>query len=383
MSGERRPHPVPGPAPAALRTGPPVAAPGRPARAPARTPADRPVPLTVSGATADARSRQAALLADALAGGGRAALAAAARTAGPPAPRQAYRATVVAGTAEEAVQALRALAYGRPHPALVSGADEAGGAADAAVVLFTAHSPPPPRTGRELYSTFPAFRAAFDAVREAVDTHLPLPLAAVVLAPEDGVDAELIRDPRYARPALFAFHVALLRLWEACGVRVGAVAGDGTGILAAAHAAGVLGLSDAARLAAAAGRSASDLRKQARGCRTQSPRRALVCTATGDRIGPGPGEHPLAPRHLLRAAAPAAGPAAALHALAGAGLPGAHPCAPDPAPAAAHGELRAVLMSLARFHACGQPVAWATVLDATGVPAARPAPLPELAADPR
>lgn len=99
---------------------------------------------------------------------------------------------------------------------------------------------------RALYGTFPVFRAVFDTVCRALDDLLPLPLAVVVFAPQDGVDQRLSTAPRYGRSALFAYQVALYRLWEERGVRGAAVAGDGVGELAAGHVSGTLPLRAAA-----------------------------------------------------------------------------------------------------------------------------------------
>lgn len=109
-------------------------------------------------------------------------------------------------------------------------------------VLFPDWQGRPLTLCRALYGTFPVFRAAFDTVSRALDDVLPLPLAAVVFAPRDGVDARLSAVPEYGRGALLAYQVALYRLWEDRGVRGAAVAGDGVGACAAGHVSGALTL---------------------------------------------------------------------------------------------------------------------------------------------
>ncbi|MET7685492.1 acyltransferase domain-containing protein [Streptomyces sp. NPDC005423] len=133
---------------------------------------------------------------------------------------------------------------GRRTPVFTAGEGDAA-------VLFTAGPQVRPAMARALYGTFPAFRDRFDEVSAVLDRRLPLPLAAVVFAPEGGHDARLLRRGPCARAALFAYEAALYRLWQEWGIRVGAVAGDGIGALAAAHAAGALGLQEAARCAVA------------------------------------------------------------------------------------------------------------------------------------
>jgi acyl transferase domain-containing protein len=118
-------------------------------------------------------------------------------------------------------------------------------------VLFTGGHDVRFGMARALYGTFPVFRDRFDAVSRVMDVRLPLPLAAVVFAPEGGIDARLLRRGAFGRAALFAYQVALYRMWQDWGVEVGAVAGEGTGALAAAHAAGTLQLEEAARCAVA------------------------------------------------------------------------------------------------------------------------------------
>ncbi|WP_331738411.1 acyltransferase domain-containing protein [Streptomyces sp. NBC_00069] len=256
-----------------------------------------------------------------------------------------------------------------------------GGAADQAV-LFTAHGPLLPGLGRDLYGTFRTFAAAWNEVAEALDLWLPLPLAAVVFAPREGVDAALIRDAAFAQPALFAYQVALFRVWQSWGMEARAVAGHAAGEISAAYLAGVLDLDDAARLVVARGRlatcdaphktrAASEKRflRVAKGCRINAPDLTLICATTGDLLGPRTGEQTLTAEYFLRQARATPSPAAAQSALEAAGFDRTHPCGPDARSTALGSEVDSVLASLGRLHDHGHPISWPRVFAEATPPA--------------
>ncbi|MTE21461.1 SDR family NAD(P)-dependent oxidoreductase [Streptomyces sp. TRM43335] len=155
-----------------------------------------------------------------------------------------HRAVVLAPDARALLDATRALAAGRTHPAVVTGTARPG----AVGFVFTGQGAQRIGMGGELHAAFPAYAAAFDEVADALAAHLPVSPAEVVRTGR-GLD-----DTVNTQSALFAVEVALYRLAESFGLRPDLVAGHSIGELAAAHVAGVLDLPDAAALVAARAR---------------------------------------------------------------------------------------------------------------------------------
>jgi acyl transferase domain-containing protein/surfactin synthase thioesterase subunit/acyl carrier protein len=117
------------------------------------------------------------------------------------------------------------------------------GAGEPVVFLFPGQGSQYPRMGEAIYRTEPTFRDALDRCW-ALFAAAGIPVADAVLAD----DPARLQQTLYAQPALFSLQVALTELWKHWGVTPGAVIGHSIGEFAAAVAAGVCSVEDAATL---------------------------------------------------------------------------------------------------------------------------------------
>ncbi|MDN3028520.1 type I polyketide synthase [Streptomyces sp. S.PB5] len=167
------------------------------------------------------------------------------------------RAVVLADQDQDPLTQLGALARGEHAPGVITGRAAGSGGPGKTVWVFPGQGSQRVGMGRELYDRHPVFAAALDEACEQLDACLAgrvdHPVRDVVLG-RVASSAELLDQTVFTQAGLFAVESALFRLVESWGVRPDAVVGHSIGEVAAAHAAGVLSLPDAARLVAARGR---------------------------------------------------------------------------------------------------------------------------------
>ena len=105
--------------------------------------------------------------------------------------------------------------------------------------------------GRTLYDREPAVRAVLDRCDAALGQERGVSLLEVMFS--GSAAAGDLDDPVWAQPALYALECALAALWASVGIRPDVALGHDVGELAAAQVAGVFGLEEGLRLAAARG----------------------------------------------------------------------------------------------------------------------------------
>ncbi|WP_157840773.1 acyltransferase domain-containing protein, partial [Streptomyces leeuwenhoekii] len=199
------------------------------------------VPLVVSARTAGSLARQAGRLAACVESASLAGTAAALASG-----RAVFgeRAVVVAGSREEALTGLGALARGETAPGLVTGGADLPGKI---VWVFPGQGTQWAGMGRELLETSPVFAERIAECAAALDPWTDWSLVEVL---RGETDPALMERVDVLQPACFAVMVGLAAVWRSAGVRPDAVLGHSQGEIAAACVAGALSLEDAARVVA-------------------------------------------------------------------------------------------------------------------------------------
>lgn len=118
------------------------------------------------------------------------------------------------------------------------------------VFLFSGQGAQHAGMGAKLYRQHAVFKTAIDEVVACIDGEMNGISLLDVMFDVDGAGAR-IDETRYTQPAIFAMGYGLWKLWQSWGVVPDVVMGHSLGEYMAAHAAGVLGLKDAAKLVAA------------------------------------------------------------------------------------------------------------------------------------
>ncbi|MET7418863.1 beta-ketoacyl synthase N-terminal-like domain-containing protein [Dactylosporangium sp. NPDC005555] len=156
----------------------------------------------------------------------------------------ARRAVVVAGSADELLDGLEALADGGHSPGVVTGAARAFGehGAGGPVWVFSGHGAQWSGMGQELLTTEPAFARVIDELG-------PVFAEELGWTPREAIDAGGPWTVTRTQAMTYAMQVALAEVWAELGLVPGAVIGHSVGEIAAAVVAGSLDRIEAARFA--------------------------------------------------------------------------------------------------------------------------------------
>ena len=183
-----------------------------------------------------------------------------------------HRAAVVFGDRESLREGLQALAA-------ADGRSQSATSAKVAF-LYAGNGNGWAGIGEELYASEPVVRAVLDRCEDVLNEVRGTSLLDMMFGrPGSAADPG---DPQWKRPATYALDCALTALWSSVGVQPSIAFGHGPGALAAAQAAGVFGLEDGLRLAAAPDDPGAALGGAAMG----SPSLTLIDSASGRVVGP-------------------------------------------------------------------------------------------------
>ncbi|MFF8568723.1 amino acid adenylation domain-containing protein [Streptomyces albidoflavus] len=223
---------------------PAPAGPGAAAQAPA--PAAAKLPVLVSGRDQEALRAQAGRWARWLGDHPGQELTPLARAAAVHRTHHPARAAVLAGGAEEAAEALRALAADQEDERVTTGT---AGPRGKVAFVFPGHGSQWRRMGSELMAESEVFREAVAECDAALRPWTGFSVAALLRAEQDDEDTPFTRLD-VLQPALFTMAIGLSAVWRSLGLEPEAVVGSSQGEVPAAVVAGALSLEDAARIVA-------------------------------------------------------------------------------------------------------------------------------------
>ncbi|WP_374199237.1 type I polyketide synthase [Streptomyces sp. ISL-44] len=220
-------------------------APARETAEPAADVPAGPLPVVVSGRDEAALREQAGRWADWLSGRTELPPADVAVTAARHRSHFESRASVVAADTEGLVEALRALAEGTAHDAVVTGSAARRGKV---VFVYPGQGSQWVGMGRELLARNPVFAETIDACDAALRPFTGWSVREV-LAGEEGDHPPFDRVD-VVQPALFAMGVGLSAVWRSLGVEPSAVVGHSQGEVVAAVVSGALTLEQGSQIVA-------------------------------------------------------------------------------------------------------------------------------------
>jgi acyl transferase domain-containing protein/NADPH:quinone reductase-like Zn-dependent oxidoreductase/acyl carrier protein len=166
-----------------------------------------------------------------------------------------HRAVVTGASRDELAAGLAALAQRQPAVGVVQGT-QAPGQAARVVFVFPGQGGQWVGMGRELAACSPPFAAQLAECGRALAPYTGWDLEEVLAGPPEFEAADVVQ------PALWAVMVSLAAMWQAAGVRPDAVVGHSQGEIAAATVAGILSVSDAAKVVALRSRALAVLAGQ-------------------------------------------------------------------------------------------------------------------------
>ena len=163
-----------------------------------------------------------------------------------------HRLSIVASSKEDALEKLDAFIEGEARPAMYAGRASTHDPKKLTFV-FSGQGPQWWAMGRELLLHDDVFRTVIEECGRQFSNHgAPWSLIEELSASEE---RSRMQVTSIAQPAIFAIQVALSELWRSWGIVPTAVVGHSVGEVAAAHVAGALSLSNAAKVIFHRGRS--------------------------------------------------------------------------------------------------------------------------------